>query len=348
MENISNKFHLSFNNEYQFWINNIIDKWIIPDYKCPKCKKNSLKIKPNKHSISNPVHLKCSNKQCRKIKSLRYNTFFEYFKKIPISVVIKIIELFILENKNGQEIIKYIIEFYQINTLNNKMVYKIIILVRKFIAHYLKETYLEKMTNANEFANIAIDESLFSHHDGHNQIWVIGLINTRTYDFRTEAVYSRDADILEKIIRYHISIGNNIITDGWGAYNWMNAANSGFNRIIHIHGHHDFGHGDESTSHIESVWSDLKRLLSRAYVAVKSENFIYFLKECEWRKKNSHLNFNDKIRNLQEIFIHISMTVENDLFTKDELEDFDKNEYEDDLLNNNSESDEEDSEDNND
>ena len=59
MENISNKFHLSFNNEYQFWINNIIDKWIIPDYKCPKCKKNSLKIKPNKNSLSNPVHLKC-------------------------------------------------------------------------------------------------------------------------------------------------------------------------------------------------------------------------------------------------------------------------------------------------
>ena len=83
------------------------------------------------------------------------------------------------------------------------------------------------------------------------------------------------------------------------AYNWNDDDNSGFHRIIHIHGHHDFCHGDESTSHIESVWSDLKRLLSKAYVVVKSENFIYFLKDCEWRKKTSHLNLNDKIRNLQ-------------------------------------------------
>ena len=49
-----------------------------------------------------------------------------------------------------------------------------------------------------------------------------------------------------------------------------------FNSIIHIH-----GHNDESTSHIESVWAELKRLLRRGYVAVKVDNFIYFLKECD-------------------------------------------------------------------
>ena len=53
--------------------------------------------------------------------------------------------------------------------------------------------------------------------------------------------------ILERIIRHHISIGNNIITDGLGAYDWMNSRNSGYNRIIHIHGHHDFDHVEEST-----------------------------------------------------------------------------------------------------
>lgn len=80
----------------------------------------------------------------------------------------------------------------------------------------MKETTLEKMTTTNQYANIAIDESLFSHYDGHRHIWVIGLINTRTFEFLTEAVYSRDSGILEKIIRHHISTGNNIITDGWG------------------------------------------------------------------------------------------------------------------------------------
>ena len=56
-----------------------------------------------------------------------------------------------------------------------------------------------------------------------------------------------------------------------------------------MHGHNDFGFGNESTSHIESVWPDLKRLLSRIYVSVKSYNFIHFLKESEWRQKKQHI-----------------------------------------------------------
>ena len=35
-----------------------------------------------------------------------------------------------------------------------------------------------------------------------------------------EPLKSKDSDILEKIIRHHIGIGNNIVTDGWGVYNW--------------------------------------------------------------------------------------------------------------------------------
>lgn len=68
---------------------------------------------------------------------------------------------------------------------------------------------------------------------------------------------------------------------------------------------------------------------------------------CFYIKKNSHLNFNEKLKNLQDIFIYITATVENNLFSKDELADFEKSEYEDDLLENNSDSDEEDSEENN-
>ena len=45
MEAISNKYHTSYTNEYNFWMNNIINNWIIIDYKCPNCKNNSLRIK---------------------------------------------------------------------------------------------------------------------------------------------------------------------------------------------------------------------------------------------------------------------------------------------------------------
>ena len=45
-----------------------------------------------------------------------------------------------------------------------------------------------------------------------------------------------------------IPVGNNIVTDGWAGYDWMDQAESGYRRYRHIH-----SHGLESTSHIESI-----------------------------------------------------------------------------------------------
>ena len=59
---------------------------------------------------------------------------------------------------------------------------------------------------------------------------------------------------------------------------WMNDPSSGYHRIVHIHAQNNFGHAPQFTSYIESVWGDLKRLLSKIYVSVKSDNFIYFAK----------------------------------------------------------------------
>ena len=72
---------------------------------------------------------------------------------------------------------------------------------------------------------------------------------------------------------------------------------------------------------------DLKRLLSKIYVSVKSDNFIYFAKECEYRKKTNHLPNHEKIEKLISILEHISKTVQFELFDKSEIEDFNKNEY---------------------
>ena len=157
-------------------------------------------------------------------------------KKIPISIIIKIIELFILHNKNGIQIKKAILEFYQLDSINMSIIYSVIGNLRKYIAHYLKEVYMTSLVESNLGEYVAVDESLFCHNHGNEQIWLIGLVNTRNKNFRIEAVKSRDSDILEKIIRHHVGIGNNIVTDGWGAYNWMNSLNSGYHRIIHIHG----------------------------------------------------------------------------------------------------------------
>ena len=128
------------------------------------------------------------------------------------------------------------------------------------------------------------------------------------------------------IIRFHVSSGNNIITDGWNAYDWMNP-NSGYNRIIHYHRHNDFGFGAESTSYIESVWGDLKRLLTKIYASVRSENFVYLIKECVWLIKNKDLNNNQKLNEIKDILNHIVGTVQFKLFEKEDIEDFNKSEY---------------------
>ena len=75
------------------------------------------------------------------------------------------------------------------------------------------------------------------------------------------------------------------------------------------------------------MWSDLKRLLSRLYVSVKSNNFIYFLKECEWRKKIANLKYNPKLDEIKFIFNHTAETVEFNLYEKNQFLDYNKDEY---------------------
>lgn len=88
-----------------------------------------------------------------------------------------------MDNKNAKEIETKIKDIYQLNAFNNKIIYKILLLLRKYISHYIKETYYDKMTKTNLHANIAVDESLFCHFNGNQQIWLIGLIKTQSTDF---------------------------------------------------------------------------------------------------------------------------------------------------------------------
>lgn len=48
--------------------------------------------------------------------------------------------MFIIENKNGSDIVINLLEYYQINTINKEIVYRVLGLIRKVISHYLKET----------------------------------------------------------------------------------------------------------------------------------------------------------------------------------------------------------------
>ena len=113
-------------------------------------------------------------------------------------------------------------------------------------------------------------------------------------DFHIVLTKNRDADTLEKFIRRMVPEGNNIVKDGWAGYNWMDSDDSGYRRYQHIHGHNDFGQGLESTSHIESIWSQLKSEIKGIYKTIQSLNFLYLFREAEWRinKKIYHMKKN--------------------------------------------------------
>ena len=57
-------------------------------------------------------------------------------------------------------------KYYQLNSFNEKIIYKIVVLIRRAISHYLNETYCEKMSSRDTHENIAEDESLFCHFQG--------------------------------------------------------------------------------------------------------------------------------------------------------------------------------------
>ena len=68
----------------------------------------------------------------------------------------------------------------------------------------------------------------------------------------------------------------------------------------------DFGYGLESTSHIKSVWANLKFLIKRMYSMIPSAYFFGFLKESEFRHCMSNLNNMAKIDAIFEIFKYIA------------------------------------------
>ena len=93
---------------------------------------------------------------------------------------------------------------YNINSINIRIIYKALLLIRKSIAEYLKEIYYNPMTEKNKNEIITIDELLFCHYKDIKKIWVIGLCNTRTKYFRTEVMLDRANETIKKIIKYHI------------------------------------------------------------------------------------------------------------------------------------------------
>ena len=64
----------------------------------------------------------------------------------------------------------------------------------------------------------------------------------------------RNTENLKSFIFNHIKENNNIITDGWPAYNFLDDNAINYKHEVYIHGHQgNFGFGEHSNSYVEEV-----------------------------------------------------------------------------------------------
>ena len=170
----------------------------------------------------------------------------------------------------------------------------------------------------NSFNHVAVDESLFSHNLG-NQLWDVGLINCETNEIHLELKEQRNEDTLKTIIQKHVKKGNIVIMDRWSRYLFLNNQVNGCFHHTHNRARKNFGIWLDSTSRIESVWSELKTKIKKIYNSIQSNNFIYFLRELEFRRIIKSLNINQKIEKFAIALSCVDNGINSSYLTKEEF-----------------------------
>ena len=84
---------------------------------------------------------------------------------------------------------------------------------RNLIYKYLLREYqTDLLGELNQDGYFFVDESLFGHGKEW-QIWILGIINNTTMDFRLEGAYTRDSSTLDKFIKKMVTISLRTV---WG------------------------------------------------------------------------------------------------------------------------------------
>ncbi len=149
--------------------------------------------------------------------------------------------------------------------------------MRKLIAEYLYNIYNTENISTNNGHNIyAIDESMFNHHSN-EQLCVVWIVcSTNKSLFRCNYTKVRNSDYLQRFIAKYLFTGNNICSDGWVGYNFLNNDNSPYYYMTFNHGAGNWGYGNYSASHVDQILSVLKSLIKRTYYTIPSKGFYFF------------------------------------------------------------------------
>ena len=161
-------------------------------------------------------------------------------------------------------------------------------------------------------------------HINNKKIWLIGAIVTKSHKISCDFIFERTMENLKTFVNNHILQGTHITTDGYPAYSFLDDPDeSVWTHEVHIHGGGDFGYGESSTSNIEHTWAHLIETVKLIYVNIKSNNWIYFFCEAEFRLNICKKNDNDKIKLLENILKEIYELHGYDFYEVDDIIAFD-------------------------
>ena len=262
--------------------------------KC-SCESESFSIRIDNSNFTSGICFRCTNNKCRKKFSIRINSLFAKFPQIKLRDLTEIINCFICLEFNTKKAVTYLKENKNVIISQNTLS-KIYKEFRNIIYQYMKIVYnSEVISTENNNDYFAVDESLINHINN-KQVWLLGIINNNTKDFRIEGAYNRDTNTLSNFISTYVEKGNVIISDGWQGYNYLNSHDSGYQHLTFMHINGIFGQGIQSTSHIEAIWGIIKSKIKSIYNVIPHKNFMKFVREAEYRYKVKDKTGMDKIK----------------------------------------------------
>ena len=316
------------NNEYNIAVK-LNKLGFLPGPIICKCGNKNFTIQIDNSRKTSNIVWRCTNYKCRAKINIKINSFFDYFSKLTLYNIYEVIKCFICFNFNKKKAFEYLTKEKNIN-ISLKAIKEIYQKIRYILYRYYYILYQSEYLGPKDSQDCyAIDESLFTHTKNGTQVWVIGIINNRTKEFRLEASKYRDTNTIKKFLYKFIDSGNIIISDGWSGYNFISNFN-GLAHEVHNHGAWDFGLGMHTTSFIESLWSSLKSQIKNTYHIIPSRYFISFLREAEWKISNKNKNYEsllneffacyDYIQNLSDIDVNDNSFLSDGDLSDEEIE----------------------------
>ena len=155
--------------------------------------------------------------------------------------------------------------------------------LRKIILHYIEleaEEYFD--------GEVEVDESYFGGsrkgkrgRGAAGKIPVFGLLKRGGRVF-TKIISDAKSDTLMPIIKRKVTPDSIVYTDTFRSYNVLDISEFKHYRINHSK---LFANRRNHINGIENFWNQAKRCM-RKFNGISRKNFIYFLKECEWRFNN--------------------------------------------------------------